>query len=215
MMNWLNDEPLNRANRLNSLRVQAAIPQPPQFSFRAVQSAMWVLECEESYIQGTAFDLEPFGVITNHHVIQNTKSMNAFRALSPNEKYPIKVLQSNATIDLAILNLEDAPRPQPLQLDRTEVAYMAHVAVCGFPNFRLGDSGVLTQVLVIGTRPKSGIQRLLTNAPVVAGMSGGPAIGASGKVIGVCVSGSRSYQSASEIEDHAIIPVDALDILTT
>lgn len=90
---------------------------------------------------------------------------------------------------------------------------MDHVAVCGFPNFRLGDSGVLSPGIVVGTRMKSGVQRLLTNAGIVAGMSGGPAIGADNHVIGICVTGSDNFQTARDTEDQSIIPVEALDLL--
>lgn len=213
MLAWLNDEPIRRAQEMNLLRVQAAIPQPPQFSFIQVQAAMWVLECENTMIQGTAFDLHPYGVVTNHHVVHQTTGMVAFRATEPSKRFPIKILNKNPVLDLAILEIEGCPSPQPLNADKQEVPFMAHVAVCGFPNFRLGDSGVLTPGLIIGTRTKSGVQRFLTNAPIVAGMSGGPAIGARGKVIGVCVSGAKVYSEVGDTEDHAIIPIAALDIL--
>ncbi len=117
-------------------------------------------------------------------------------------------------LDLAIIDVVAGQRLNPLLADQDEVPHMAHVAVCGFPNFRLGDSGVLTPGFIVGTRPKSGVRRMLTNASIIAGMSGGPALGASGNVIGVCVSGSKFFQGASETEDHAIIPVSAFDILS-
>lgn len=213
MLAWLADAPLDRAQLLNTRRVQSAIPRPPQYCLSRMQAAMWVLECEDSNTQGTAFDLDPYGVVTNEHVVRGATGMIAFRALEPTIRYSIRVLSENSALDLAIIEVVDAARPGPLLPDSSDVPHMAHVAVCGFPNFRVGDSGVLTPGLIIGSRPKSGVRRLLTNAPIVAGMSGGPAVGESGEVIGICVTGSTTYREAGETEDHSIVPVSALNIL--
>lgn len=209
---WLKDVPLQRALDHNLKRVQAAIPSPPQYDLKRVQDALWVLECEDVCTQGTAFDLGSY-VVTNHHVVDGTKAMMAFRASEPSRKFPIRVVAQNAALDLAIIDIPDAERPRPLAIDADEAASMDHVAVCGFPNYRLGDSGVLTPGLVIGTRRISGVQRLLTNAPIVAGMSGGPAIGGKGAVIGVCVTGADNFHQAQDTENHGIIPISALAIL--
>ncbi len=85
---WLNDAPLERALRLNIARVRAATPAPPQNSLSRVQSAMWVLECDETCVQGTAFDLDPYGIVTNEHVVNNATGMVAFRAQTPTLRYP-------------------------------------------------------------------------------------------------------------------------------
>lgn len=212
-MEWLNAMPSQRAYQNNSARVLQAIPKPPQFNFSAIHGALWVLECEQSFVQGTAFDLQGIGTVTNHHVVDPSMNLMAFRANAPNQKYATRILKSNAALDLAIIEVIDGQTSAPLGLSPLQAKQMDHVAVCGFPNFRLGDTGVLTPGLIIGLRPKSGVQRLLTNAPIVAGMSGGPAIGSDGKVIGVCVSGAEAFRAASETEDHAIIPVSAIDIL--
>jgi hypothetical protein len=212
-MEWLNTLPLQRAYKHNSDRVLQAIPKPPQFMFSAIHGALWVLECEEGFVQGTGFDLQGVGTVTNHHVVNPSKKLMAFRADAPSRKYETNVLKSNSVLDLAIIKVIGGQTGSPLDLSTSQAKQMEHVAVCGFPNYRLGDTGVLTPGLIIGFRPKSGVQRLLTNAPIVAGMSGGPAIGGDGKVIGVCVNGAEAFRTATETEDHAIIPVCALEIL--
>lgn len=62
--------------------------------------------------------------------------------------------------------------------------------------------------------PKSGIQRMLTNARIVGGMSGGPVVGPMNTVIGVCVTGADRFESAEDTEDHGVIPIDAIDLLS-
>lgn len=213
VIDWLNDVPLARAYRHNAERVKAAIPTPPQYSLAAVQKSMWVLECDETMVQGTAFEIEKYGVITNEHVVNEATALVAFQVDSVGKKYSTRILLQNSALDLAIIEIIGAPKNSALSIELGEVKPMAHVAVCGFPNYRLGDSGVLIPGLIVGLRPKSGVQRLLTNAPIVAGMSGGPALGAGGNVIGVCVTGSKFLSSAGDTEDHSIIPISALELL--
>jgi len=213
LVSWANIVPLPRAQQINEKRVRMALPPPPQYSLASMQSAMWVLECEESCKQGTAFDLVGYGTITNAHVVENTTALKAFRADKPTEKYSVTVEKQNQALDLAVIKIEGGRAPSPLHNANTETMQMDHVAVCGFPNFRLGDSGILSPGIIVGTRMKSGVQRLLTNAGIVAGMSGGPAIGADNQVIGICVTGSDNYQTTRDTEDQSIIPVEALDLL--
>lgn len=213
LMNWANAIALPRAQKINEKRVRMALPTPPQYSLASVQAAMWVLECDESFQQGTAFDLVGYGTVTNAHVVEGTTNLLAFRADQPTEKFLVSIDKQNQTLDLALITIEGGQSPFSLYGASAETKQMDHVAVCGFPNFRLGDSGVLSPGIVVGTRMKSGVQRLLTNAGIVAGMSGGPAIGADNQVIGVCVTGSESYQTTRETEDQSIIPIEALELL--
>ena len=213
LKNWALKYPLARALQINEKRARMALPVPPLYSLTSVQAAMWVLECKESCQQGTAFDLAGYGTVTNAHVVAGTTSLKAFRAERPTEKLPVTIEKQNSVLDLAIVTIGSGGRYVPLQRAVAETKQMDHVAVCGFPNFRLGDSGVLSPGLVVGTRMKSGVRRLLTNAGIVAGMSGGPAIGANNQVIGICVTGADNFQDTRETEDQSIIPVEALGLL--
>ena len=212
---WLNDMPLARAMDLNAARIRAVVPTPPQFSQVGVRSAMWILECTATNVQGTAFDLQAYGTVTNAHVVGGASQLFAFRAADVTTRYPVRVLRSHEIVDLAIIEIQGAPIDASLPIDLLEQGAGAHIAVCGFPNYRLGDTGVVAPGVVVGTRQRSGIRRLMTNATIVAGMSGGPVLGQTGGVVGICVTGSRFFQQAQETEDHSIVPVAALDFLTS
>jgi S1-C subfamily serine protease len=90
---------------------------------------------------------------------------------------------------------------------------MDHLAVSGFPNWRGGDSGVVMPGIVVGFRTVTGVRRILTNAGIVAGMSGGPVLAAGNVVIGIAVTGADSMATVQETENHGIIPIDALKLL--
>jgi S1-C subfamily serine protease len=90
---------------------------------------------------------------------------------------------------------------------------MDHVVVTGFPNFKIGDSGVIMPGLVVGFRPVSGVRRILTNALIIAGNSGGPVFDTGHRVIGIAVTGADRMEEAIETENYGIIPVDAINYL--
>jgi hypothetical protein len=55
---------------------------------------------------------------------------------------------------------------------------------------------------------------MFINAGIVEGMSGGPAVGPDNTVVGVLVTGAPWMQETRSIEDQAIIPIAALDLIT-
>jgi S1-C subfamily serine protease len=127
----------------------------------------------------------------------------------------LTVVAQDKTIDLMILSI-GIEKEKMLGLSAgsgDDLKHMEHVAVAGFPNYRIGDTGVIIPGLVVGFRMVSGIRRILTNAPIVAGNSGGPVIGSNNRVIGIAVTGAERMDRAQETEDHGIVPIDALKYL--
>lgn len=163
-------------------------------------------------VQGTAFYLTDIGLVTCDHVLGS--ATHAFHYSNPSVKYPITILRRHKVIDLAVLAFDGtakglrAGNPASLKV-------MDHILVAGHPNYSLGDSPMISPGIVAGFRVKSGIRRIVTNAPIVAGTSGGPVLGQDGLVIGVAVTGSDKFANAASTEDHAIIPIDALGLLPT
>jgi hypothetical protein len=211
LIDWLNHLVVPTVLDLNRVRVLRAIPQPPQFNADAVRSACWVLECEASSRQGTAFALKDVGLVTCEHVLgPNTV---AFRPDSPSTKFNVEVLSKNSTIDLAVLRIPASIEHALKRGTADRTRDMDHLAVCGFPNYRIGDTGVLAPGLVTGFRTVSSIRRILTNAHIVAGMSGGPVLGSDNVVIGVAVTGADSMERVQETENHGVVPIDAISYL--
>jgi Trypsin-like peptidase domain len=177
----------------------------------SIFAAMWVLECEASCKQGTAFTLENVGLVTCQHVLG--LDTRAFKAVSPSEKLPVAVVASNAALDLAILNINGETHDALHRSDANVLQLHDDVTIAGFPNYRLGDSGTSIPGRVVGFRPVSGIRRILVSSSIVAGGSGGPAVNSTGEVIGVAATGADRMESAPETEHHSIIPINALDQL--
>ena len=207
---WLNAIVVPGVLERNRQRVLRAVPPPPSYDVDRIRRALWVLEFEEACLQGSAFEFGQRGLVTCAHSV--APATVAFRSSEPTKRYPVEVVAKNDALDLAILRIPEAPAGLDAG-DPGALRQMDHLLVAGHPNYRLGDTPVVVPGLVVGFRPVSGIRRILTNAAIVAGCSGGPAIGADGRVVGVAVTGADSFTRASETEDHGVIPIDAIDIL--
>ncbi len=69
LTDWMNSSLLPEVLRRNTSRVLRAVPLPPIYNFNDVSKALWVLECEETSQQGTAFYLKGIGLVTCEHVL--------------------------------------------------------------------------------------------------------------------------------------------------
>jgi len=208
LIDWLNHIVLPEVIKRNETRILRAIPKPPQFNLETIRGACWVLECEESIKQGTAFYLKEAGLISCQHVL-GPRTV-AFHPDNISNKYPVTVIAQNETIDVAILSIEQELRSGLSAGIADNLKVMDHVVVAGFPNYRYGDTGVILPGLIVGFRMVSGIRRILTNAPIIAGNSGGPVIGGNNHVIGIAVTGAEMMDKAQQTENHGIIPIDAM-----
>lgn len=209
---WMNKQVLPVVMEHNRMRVLRAMPRPPQFDPERILDALVVLECEESIRQGTGFLLEGIGFVTCHHVLG--PRTEAFLPTPPFTRHPVRVVAANPTLDLALVSIDGAIDRRPLiRGSADQLGLMAHMAVAGFPNFRYGDSGIIVPGLVVGFRPVSGVRRLLTNAGIVAGMSGGPVLSNNHTVIGIAVTGANRMETVTGTEDHGVIPIEALSLL--
>ena len=210
---WLRQIVSPRVLSLNNDRVLRVLPKPPTFDLAAVGNSLWVLESElePNFKQGTAFALAGAGLVTCDHVLD--EGTHAFRPNQPLTRRTVTVVARNADIDLAIVQIGDDLGKGLERGTADQLKEWDHVAVAGFPNFHVGDTCMFTPGLVIGFRPVRGIRRLLTNAPIVAGNSGGPVLGRETKVVGVAVTGADIREKAPDTENHGIIPIDALGFL--
>lgn len=208
---WLNEVVLPKVLENNRTRVLRAIPQPPTYNIAQICDAVWVLESDADGKQGTAFALDDLGLVTCEHVLG--KNTRAFRWDKPEKSYAVSVKKKHAVVDLAVLTL-DIPIGSSLRRGSPDEAkQMDHILVAGHPNYRKGDSPVVVPGLIVGFRPVSGVRRFLTNAPIVAGSSGGPVLDATHRVVGVAVTGADRFDATRETEDLSIIPINALELL--
>lgn len=211
LLTWLDTLVIPVVLERNEKRILRAVPPPPHFDIDAILKSLWVIECEESLRQGTAFSLEGVGVVTCQHVLG--PRTQAFRPEEISRKYRVSVRAADEDIDLAILDVGSVPTTELKRGSADNLSVMDHAAVAGFPNYNRGDGGVFSPGLVIGFRMRSGIRRFLINAAIVRGNSGGPVLDMDNRVIGVAVTGADQMEKAQATENHGVIPIDALKYL--
>jgi RNA-directed DNA polymerase len=187
-------------------------------SIDLIRDAVWVLECayddkngEAVVEQGTAFVISGIGLVTCAHVLRS--HTYAFRASDPTKRFEVTLIAKNDDLDLAIISVPTTHQIQLEPGDASSVKPLDPVTVLGYPNYAIGDTVFIHQGKVTGFRPRHGIRRILVDAHIVQGNSGGPVLDRDHRVIGLAVTGSSSESSAPQTEAHGVIPIDALNHL--
>ena len=174
-----------------------------------VPSALWVLESNEG--QSTGFLLEDYGLVTCAHCVELPTV--AFRADAPDTHYRVNVLRRSKTLDLAILGLEPGAPLGGVLLpgDSANVQPATSVELFGFPSYAPGNAADRHPTIVTGRVLRFGTQMFTLNTPVFAGSSGGPAVDAGTRVIGIIRSGYHNDEPAQgtliDIAELAKLPV--------
>ena len=217
MTSYLNTYVLPVVYERNKLRVLRAVPSPPLFDVAKILRNTYVIESELLSLQGTAFYLKDYGIVTCEHCTafgsKKATDIKIFHASDHKKKWDATCIKSHETIDLAILQ-SDIPLEDGLDIGISDdIVHMDHLGICGFPNYRFGDSGVFSPGLVVGFRPQSSITRFLINTALIAGMSGGPIVDRTGNVIGVAVTGADKMENSNQTENHGVIPIQAIKFL--
>ena len=137
---------------------------------------------------GSAFLVGKGGyLVTNAHVVGTCQDPR-YRNGPLDEPVTIVLLDTN--LDVAVLNGRNLAGAQGLAL-RTDVTLGAHVTVFGYPLARtFAENGRPTLGVLLGYSTDR--RRLMTNAQVQAGNSGGPIFDQTGAVIGMASSKSVS-----------------------
>ena len=180
-----------------------------------IERALWVLECTTCISQGTGFMLRGSGLVTCEHVVCD--HLTAARSDNPTQKFPTRIISRIPAIDLALLEIEGLPPDSEVLVPGTSYALRRgdEVSVWGFPNYRFFDTAQAHRGRVSGYRTVSTVRRMLVDAAIVRGTSGGPVLNHRNEVIGVAVTGADRIENAGETEDHGVIPIEALSHLRT
>jgi S1-C subfamily serine protease len=138
--------------------------------------------------QGSGFILDKAGhVLTNFHVVEGANRGIKVQ-LSNKRSYSAKVIGSDRTHDLALLQI-DAPNLEPVTLsDSSNLAVGQKVYAIGNP---FGLAGTMTRGIISAIRPIKGSEgapiedAIQTDAAINPGNSGGPLLNSRGEVIGI------------------------------
>lgn len=177
------------------------------------------LEYESSAAAGTGVILTDDGLIlTNNHVIDASTAIRVTVA-STGVSYVAQVVGTDASDDIAVLQLTDADGLTPADLDTSDAVAVGD-AVTGVGN--AGGTGALTAAAGSvtgldetitaqnsdGSNAETMSDLIEVNADIQSGDSGGPLLNADGEVIGINTAASSG---ASDITGYAITIENALN----
>jgi S1-C subfamily serine protease/thioredoxin-related protein len=138
---------------------------------------------------GTGFVISGDGyMLTNHHVVNNARQVRV-RIPRAKRSVQVEVVASDQTADIALLRIKDIKgldlKPLSVVAGRT-INRGEPVAVLGFPLGDMVGSGMKLTTGVISATPEAGNQnKLVLDAKVNPGNSGGPLLDSNGGVIGI------------------------------
>ena len=132
-------------------------------------------------VYGAGIVIGPRHVLTCLHVVDSMRSIQVSVAERPAE--PARLVARDATLDLAVLELEQAQPQHALLASAMHLQMGDRVFAMGAPkNMTFSfNSGIVSYV----GRPYSELFYLQTDVPTNAGNSGGPVLDERGRVVGV------------------------------
>ena len=193
-----------------------------------------VSQVRKGHSTGSGFIVSTNGyIITNNHVIHPTDGhgefdvdslrvcLNPYKPFVPHKTSGIikkaKVIAFDKDADIAVIKI-DYPKPLPLLTfgSSADMRVDNCIGICGYPlggRFRQ-TKGKITQTLQRSTERPTGI--LVCNAKAVPGNSGGPALDAGGRIIGVTVAmvNLERARFVGEVADYGTQAFDRMRAMT-
>jgi S1-C subfamily serine protease len=172
-------------------------------------------------LEGTGMIISSNGlVLTNNHVVEGTSHEVAELANNTSRKFPVTVLGTDSTDDVALLKLNGASNLKTVPLGNSDTARVGQ-AVVALGNAE-GQDGAPTVVTGTITNLDRSIEAsdagagttenlhdmLQTNAPIVEGDSGGALASTNGKVIGMNTAANTGTTGAPGTSMGFAIPIN-------
>jgi S1-C subfamily serine protease len=158
-------------------------------------------------------------VLTNNHVIEGATKITA-TIVDTGKSYTATVLGTDASDDIALLQLEDASGLDTVPIGDSSTVEVGDQVVAlgnaggrgGAPSVKTGTVRAIGQSVTIGNTNGGGFQTLdnliMTTAPLQSGDSGGPLADADGRVIGIDTAASLGNRYRSGEGVGFAIPMD-------
>lgn len=179
--------------------------------------AVWIILGKDAggneIVQGTAFSLDGFGIISARHIFDNpcangfiVRTWELFKASEPSKLFPVTAIRHHASLDLTIV---ESAATHSISLRSAQIAASAgdSLLVAGYPQWlSIADRLSAAPCGAIQTRTINGVRFVLTNAHMREGNSGGPILDRDGHVVAVAL-----YDASSGPTPNAGIDISHLD----
>ncbi|MEP2311452.1 trypsin-like peptidase domain-containing protein, partial [Rhodopirellula bahusiensis] len=153
---------------------------------------------------GSAFLLTPYHAMTNRHVVKDVEALLLTNDQGVEVKATILAVSRQASIDLAILKLDQPLDVPSLPVRESNPRQEEEIVALGYPlpgryePSLMSNRGSISKFMADG-------KSMLHTATVEPGNSGGPCVDLSGQVVGV----NYATDPQNEVRNYAVLPADA------
>lgn len=146
--------------------------------------SVWIVEVDD--LQGTCFFLKGVGLVTAAHCVPDGKEVQVFHPSKHANRFLAKILNRDDHRDLAILDHSIVPTEHfELEAASNPVAVGASMTAAGYPSWGPADRLNIRPGVVSTITVKGGRQLIEVTQKLTQGMSGGPLLDMSNRVVGV------------------------------
>ncbi|MFN0263953.1 trypsin-like peptidase domain-containing protein [Tepidamorphus sp. 3E244] len=158
--------------------------------------SVWIVEHSgNGGEQGTAFFLSGVGLVTAAHCVEDPKDLLIYHPSTPSNQAQVSVRKRCQHHDLAILDHAISSNEFfEIEAATAEVAVGDDVVAYGYPGYGPGDGLNVRGGKVTSLPRKHAIDRVEVSQELSQGMSGGPVLDSSGKVVGVIHKGGPNEE---------------------
>lgn len=171
----------------NRFAALAGEPYKPRMALaqkiEQVSSAVWLLEWEEG--SGTAFALDGYGLVTCAHCTEGDTIIAHQPGNLVVKQHRVKVTHRDDHLDLARLQLEEAPLMALRRGDDAAIQPGQSTIVAGYGNYAPGSGIRLLHGHITGHGIRQGVNVMYSDHRAFAGNSGGPVFTPDLNVIGI------------------------------
>lgn len=179
------------------------------------QSKRWcyVIESTDNAVQGSAFALEKYGIMTNYHVTKDNAKFYYIKTVDGEKKLFIsdreKVISESEVIDYVLYKTSEEDIDGWKLGNSKDLNIGDYVRLIGFPIYNEGDTSNVSEGKITGKKKYMGSEVLTVSCKIVHGASGGVVLNQKNEVIGVIRVGANTFEEKYDDETlPSIIPIN-------
>ena len=168
---------------------------------------------DKSYVQGSAFYLTDYGLVTSYHVVKSKSMYDIYTEHSYSQGRKIgtfdadKPIEYDERIDYAIYDIDVEDVVKLLVGDSRSLKIGDSLTVAGFPDMNKGNSVTIQNCRIIGTVNYMDCELYKISGRIVHGYSGGVVLNSKKEVVGIVKAGIVTMDEDETNDIQGFVPI--------